>query len=269
MFTFVPQFLIIISIVGIIVIVLRRTPEVTGLPIGQLARRTGATIKKGLAIGGAKLWEFVLEVKEVSKKGAVLKRFPQSFPKNFPKFNFPAFRRAAKIKPFEEDYAASEARFIKIIESDPHNEQAFSGLAKLYLSQDKAGEAVETYRFLVKHHPDAAEYHEGLGLACHAEKQFDKAVEAFERAIELAPQAANYYMNLALSLQAEGHVEEAVLNYRRAADLDERNTQFLFLLSEALIKKGQNAEAGDILERILKLEPTNYLAREKLMHIKY
>ena len=84
MFTFVPQFLIIISIVGIIVIVLRRTPEVTGLPIGQLARRTGATIKKGLAIGGAKLWEFVLEVKEVSKKGAVLKRFPQSFPKNFP-----------------------------------------------------------------------------------------------------------------------------------------------------------------------------------------
>ena len=240
MFTFVPQLLIIISIVGIIVIVLRKTPEITGLPVTVLARRTGRQIKKGLAIGGAKLWQFVLEVKEVSKKGAVLKRFPQSFPKSFPKFNFPAFRRAAKIEPFEEDYAASEARFIKIIESDSHNEQAFSGLAKLYLTQNKFSEAVETYRYLTKHHPTTAEYHEGLGLAYHAGGEFEKAVAVYEKAIELAPQTASYYMNLALSLQAEGHLEEAILNYRRASDLDHRNTQFLFLFSDSLITKQQH-----------------------------
>lgn len=286
MFSFLPQLLIIVSLAGILIIVLRKVPGVpefvSKTPFKRLPSQgvkvVAGKIAKLFAILGEKLWHFVLEVKEISKSHT-FPYFPTSFPKiHFPKPrlhffkypNSPAFFLAeAQASLTRGDFDDAERKFIKVIEKDAHNEEAFGGLGKLYLLQKKFEEAAETYKFLVKHHPANDGYYSNLGQAYHGQKLYDQAIEAYERAIELVPDNARRYINLGLTLEAKKHLEEAILHYRKAVDLEKNNTQFLMVLAEALIKKGDKEEAEILLEQILQLEPTNHLAREKLMQLKF
>lgn len=275
MLLFIPQLLIILSLAGIILIILRRTPELR-FPVPHLMRDIERFAQKWARIGAQKLWRLVLEAKELSRKTE-----PWSYlPKNLPKLHLPRFRAAPPgtaeffIKRGERELARgeheqAEQNFIKAIEKAPHNEAAFAYLGKLYLGQNKTREAVETFRFLAKHHPDKGHYHASLGQAYHNRKQYDKAALAHERAIELDPENPKYYIDLGMSLEEQAHLEEAVLNYRKAVDLDGANTAAAILLSEALVKTGGAGEAQVLLERVLMLEPTNSQARKKLMQLKY
>lgn len=281
MFSFIPPLLIILSLAGIIVIVVRRTPEVRRL---KLPKPTVELVLSGLRRAGlgagqlfGKLWHYVLEVKEFSKASR-LREFPQRFSRiHFPKARLKFFVSSDSPEFFlrqagedleKEDYAEAERKFIKVLEKDPKSELAYMGLGKLYLAQKKFSDAVETYKFLVKHFPENDSHCASLGQAYHGQKLYDKAVESYERAIELAPKSARRYVNLGLTLEAQKHLEEAILNYRRAVEMEKDNTQFLLVLSEALTKKGEKEEAAALLEHILILEPTNHLAREKLMAVK-
>ncbi|MDZ4243783.1 MAG: tetratricopeptide repeat protein, partial [Candidatus Doudnabacteria bacterium] len=240
MFTFIPQLLIILSIVGIIVIVFGRA---TGLPnIFESKEAIGAKLKAEVRWVAKQLWHFVLEVKEISKNPHL-----RSFPKVLSRFHFPKAssllffggRKALRVGKLEENFEEAERNFINVIKHDPHNEAAYAGLAKLYLSGRKYKEAVETYKFLIKRHPDNDGYYSHLGQAYHGTKKYVPAAEAHEQAIALAPRNPGYYLNLGQALEAQGHLEEAILNYRRAADLDGENTRYLMMLSEALVKKGE------------------------------
>ncbi|OGE79094.1 MAG: hypothetical protein A2751_05625 [Candidatus Doudnabacteria bacterium RIFCSPHIGHO2_01_FULL_46_14] len=282
MFLFIPQLLIVLSLAGIILIVLRRTPELR-FPMPVLLRDFENFTIKWLRILSQKLWHFVLEVKELSRKTQPLGFLPKHLSKLHlprPKLKLPSFKSAAPgtaeffIKQGEKlleqgEHADAEQHFIKAIKKDPHNEQAFAYLGKLYLAQNKTKESIETFRFLIKHYPDKGHYHASLGQAYHNHKQYDKAISAHERAIDLEPENSRRYIDLGMTLEAKKHLEEAILNYRKAVDLDAENTQAVIILSEALVKKGGRDEAEILLEKVLMIEPTNTLAREKLMQLKY
>jgi len=275
-FSFLPQLLIILSIVGIIVIVFRR---MMGLPnIFESRGKIGEKLKEEAVWAAKKIWHFLLEVKEISKNP----RF-RSFPKvlsefHFPKARLPFFGAKKSLRAelvLAEDslstgnFEEAERNFINVIKRDSHNEAAYAGLGKLYLTQKKYQETVETYKFLIKHHPDNDSYYSHLGQAYHNIKKYEAAVAAYEQAIALAPHNPRRYINLGQTLEAQGHLEEAILNYRRAADLDTENAQYLMMLCEALINKGDKEQAKTFLEKILILEPTNSSAREKLMRLKF
>lgn len=282
MFSFILQLLIVLSIAGIILIILRRAshlpiaPHFSDLRSGALftASKTGQI----LARLARQFWHFVLEVKGLSKNPK-LWHLPKSIPKiHLPKARLPFWGTADTPEYFlekgrqaleTEDHAEAERKFIKAIEKDAHNQEAFDELGKLYVLQKKYREAIETYKFLTKHYPDNAGYFSKLGQAYHNQKLYEQAVEAYEKSIELEPRNAKRYVNLGLVLEAENHLEEAILNYRKAADLESNNPQFLMVLAEALSKKGEKEEAELLLEKILILEPTNHLAREKLMELKF
>ncbi|MBI4050563.1 MAG: tetratricopeptide repeat protein [Candidatus Doudnabacteria bacterium] len=267
MFAFLPQVLIIISIAGIIVLVLRKLPAVTAFVKGLK-----------LEILSRKLWQYVLEVKELSKNPHFPK-FPASFPKiHLPTAKFPFLKRPdtpafylkeAQVNFEKGDFDEAERKFIKAIEKDSRNEEAYAGLGKIYLAQKNYEEAIEVYKYLVKHFPANDLYHANLAQAYHGNKLYEQAIEAYEQAIALSPDNAKRYVNLGLSLEAKNHTEEAILNYRKAADLERTNTQFLMVLAEALIKKDDKEEAEHILEQILQIEPTNHVARERLMGLKF
>lgn len=269
MFSFIPPVLIVLSIAGIIFIVLRKSPEVTAF-----FKKTDR-LRPILLKAARRFWHFVLEVKGLTRYS----HFPKTFPKiHLPKTKFPFLTPADSVEAYLDraqesfekgDFQDAERKFIKAIEKDPHNEEAFDGLGKLYLAQKKNGEAIETYKFLTKHYPKNDGYFSKLGQSYHSQKLYDQAVEAYEQAIALSPDNANRYVNLGLVLEAKKHLEEAILNYRKAVDLENGNTHFLMVLAEALMKKDEREEAESILEKILQLEPTNHLAREKLMQLKF
>lgn len=280
MFSFLPQALIIISLAGIIVIVFRKMPG----GVSEAPLFVSRKIKEGFLWVIKKFWDFLLEVKELSR----VRGWPHlpALTKKFPRFHIPLrrphlhlFRRADSpefyvaeaLKSLEEaeDYEEAERKFIKALKLAPKNEQAYTGLGRLYLIQKKFEEAVETYKFLIKHYPENDAYFANLAQAYHGLKLYDQAVEFYEKAIELAPQNPKRYLNLGLTLEAKKHLEEAILNYRKALDLEKDNTQFMLVLAEALISRGEKEEGQLLLEQILLLEPTNHLAREKLMGLKF
>lgn len=276
MFSFFPPLLIVLALAGIIVIVLRRTPEIRRQKFPRLSRKLVFVLlqktARGVKWAGNQVWRYILEVKEVGSKARI----------HFPRPQLPQLRRLFRsaespeffLQQAEEElehqnYAEAERKFIKVIEKDPHNAQAYSGLGKLYLAQKKYEEAAQTFKFLTKHYPEVDGYYSSLGRSYHGLKLYEQAVAAFERAIELAPDIPKRYVNLGITLEAQKHVEEAILNYRRAVEMEKDNTQFLIVLAEALAKKGDKDEAEVLLEQILVLEPTNHLAREKLMALKF
>ena len=268
MFTFIPQLLIILSIVGIILILLGKVPKVYNLPFSSISKQLFFRTREVLKLAATKFWHYVLEAKELSKKGARLVHLPQSLKKlHFATPNLKFFRTAVPGR--LEDFGTAEQRFIKLIEKDPHGEAAYVGLGKLYMTQNKPAEAIETYQYLTKRHPENDTYFASLGQAYQKKKFHDQAITAYEKAIELKPENPKWYVNLGLSLEAKSHVEEAILNYRRAHELERDNLEVLMVLSEALAKKGEKAEALACLEKVLVLDPTNEIAREKLMHLKF
>src|SRR3989344_7765628 len=260
MFSFIPQLLIILSLAGIIYIVLRRTPEVTRFPMPVLLKNIFRTTREFLGFLLQKLWHFVLEVKEISKKTHPLAHLPKSFPRfSFPKPKLPVFFKSTDSPEFfisqgeaaldREDFPEAERNFIKAIKKDPASEQAFASLGRLYISQHKDDEAVQTFKFLARNHPDNPSYHGSLGQAYHNSKLYDKAIACFETAIELEPTNPGRYINLGLTLEAKRHLEEAILNYRKAVDLESENSQFVLILCEALRQKGDKEEAEVLLEK--------------------
>lgn len=292
MYSFIPIALIILSIAGILTIVLRKTPRVQEFvlktPFSKLPGRFweiwGQAIWNFLKIVGKKIWGFILDVKGLRNRaggfGSAVGFFEKfHLPKlpirkpNLRLFQKPDspdfFLQQAQESIDREDFVTAEQKFIKVIEKDPRNELAFAGLGKLYLAQKKFEEAAETYKFLIEHFPGNSSYFSSLGQVYHGQKLYDRAVEAYEQAIALDQSNPKRYVNLGITLEARKHIEEAILNYRKAVDLEKENTQFLALLAEALIKKGDRAEAEVFLEQILQLEPTNHIAREKLMQLKY
>lgn len=274
MFSFWPQVLIIISLTGVIIVLLRKIPFAESSRAKFIFQKISEFLKRG----GHELWHFVLEVKEVSKIKS-LPHFPKTFPRiYFPKSRLTFFKSTDSAeyyvtegqKSFEkEDYAEAERQLIKAVEKDSKNEAAYSSLGKLYLIQKKFGDAAETYKFLLKHYPENDTSWANLGQSYHGNKLYEQAIEAYEKAIELAPDNAKRYVNLGLTLEAKKHIEEAILNYRKALDLEKNNTQFILALAEALAKKGDKEEAQMLLEQALQLEPTNHLARERLMQLKF
>jgi len=54
----------------------------------------------------------------------------------------------------------------------------------------------------------------------------------------------------------------------QALQLDKSNINYLNLLADTYVKLENNVRAEEVLEQILGLDPTNRLAREKLMRLK-
>lgn len=278
MFSFWPQLLIIVSLAGIIVVLLRKIPtdKTTRL------RLIRASVLQFLKKAGKELWHFVLEVKGISKnpmfRGQNLVAKFKKANIHFPRPKLPFFKSESSLDDYisqaqldidREDFGEAERKLIKAIEKDPKNESAYSTLGKLYLNIKRFEESIETYNFLLKHYPDNDLYWSNLGQAYHGYKLYDKAIEAYEHAIELDPKAPKRYVNLGLTLEARKHIEEAILNYRKALQLEATNLHFMLVLAEALAKKGEKEEAELLLEQILQAEPTNHLARERLMQLKF
>lgn len=290
MFSFLPQIIILLALVGIITVVLRKTPEVTDIfrrggfkrlpaQILEFFRTRARPMAKNVL---QKLWRLVLDVKAVSKtsnitRNQIIQRFKQAGSR-LPKANL-GFFKSPKSSGVDlsrteqsfasEDFEVAEQKFITVIKKDPKNEAAFEGLGRLYMAKRNFGEAVETYKFLIRLNPANPDYYSELGQAYYHQRSYDKAFAAYEQAIELAPDSPASYINLGLVLEGKSNLKEAILNYRRAVDLENNNSQFLILLAEALIRKGDKDEAENILEQVLQLEPTNNHAREKLMQLKF
>lgn len=150
--------------------------------------------------------------------------------------------------------------YFEALKKDPNHVQARTALGILYYNEGSFQKAIDLFSQSIKWDKDnaMAMYHQGLAL-----KRMGKNKEA-EEMFWLAANYADYY---SLGHYFIGELEMAEGNYARAADhfsksLDKNvyNTRAMGLMAVALRKQGKAEETKRIIELVLKIDPTDFLA---------
>jgi len=289
MFKLLPQFIVFISLATIVVIVLHRLPDVTireedsggSASPGGAALRVGSVIKK-LRELLARVLKAALDSINASKD--------HTFKTNYIEKVSKALRLDAVRSPFrsrslsqakpgkgngaqnvseERRLEEAEKQLIAHIKLNPADQDAYESLGKLYLERKKYKDASEVYEYLVKNHPGQDSYHSKLGTAYFNLGNYEQAAAMYRKAIELKPDLPNRFINLSLCLEALGQNEEALSAVERAVAIAPLEVHYLQALADLLIRAQNIEKAQETLEKILELEPTNHVAREKLMQLKF
>lgn len=108
------------------------------------------------------------------------------------------------------------------------------------------------------------------GMQHFKRAEYKQAVEFFEAAVNNDPESeAQYHAKLAHSLiRSKGSFTRAVTHAQRACEMDTYSLDFKFLLAEVHETAGSNTKAKEIYEDILKWDPTNTNAAQRLKLIR-
>ncbi len=109
----------------------------------------------------------------------------------------------------------------------------------------------------------SAQFH--LGLTLTALKDFSKAIEAYRKAVELDPQHSDAYFNLGFIYATQRDFSRAEEAYGQVVKLSPPYLdEALFNLALVQEKQGKKKQSKENLERALKVNPRNEMARKYL-----
>ncbi len=132
--------------------------------------------------------------------------------------------------------------FLKLIEFDPKDKNAYESLYSSLYKQGKIDEALDVYRTATQRNPNDAWAYVNLGNALSSQRKLDIAISAYRKAIELNPQTIDTYESLYYVLKQQGKAEEGIAMYRKAIQLNPPYASIYYL------------SLGNLLERENKLD---------------
>jgi tetratricopeptide (TPR) repeat protein len=162
----------------------------------------------------------------------------------------------------------AEELYLRTIQREPNNRQAYEGLGRLYLQEKNFNEAVETFKFLTKIDPGRDVYWSNLGISQYSLKDYVSAAASYERALKINGKVPARWINLALCFEAVDEHQRSVKAINRALELDPRNINYKMLLADIYLKVTNKVRAEEVLTQVLAQDPTNKIARERLMKLR-
>jgi tetratricopeptide (TPR) repeat protein len=234
-YNLVANLILIVSILGVIILVVRRLPQAIGqqghdmssgdsgagelLAEKGLPTKTASRVKGGLQIIWHKIWQFMLEAKG-------LKHAPRV------SYNFKRILKKDKETEVKKPIARGEDYYIKLIKRHPKELVYYDQLGQFYLEARKYSDAANVYDYLTEHGPTNSSYFAKLGLAQLHDQEFAKSQAAYEQAIKLDPSHPNRFYNLALAFQGQKKWKQAVKMLDGALELDPENQKYADLRFE-------------------------------------
>ncbi len=149
----------------------------------------------------------------------------------------------------ERKYLAAERAFMEVLKHEHRNANAYSHLARIYLSLKNYPDAIECAQILSQIEPSAHNFF-GLGTIYFDNKNYVKAIAAFEKAIMFEPSAGRYDA-LARSYQKLANYNKAVAAAQKAIELD-KGHRYQHLLADLYSASGDQVKAKEIYAKILK-----------------
>ena len=127
--------------------------------------------------------------------------------------------------------------------------------------------AILTYKRALELDPECAAIHHRLGLAYYKEGEFDDAKDAFQKAISLNSSSAHYHYSLGQLLQdysdLDGAWVEAVHEFTKAIELDPSYVEAWYDRGSLYDKRGELEKACHDFQQVVTQMP-NYAARYNL-----
>jgi glycosyltransferase involved in cell wall biosynthesis len=142
---------------------------------------------------------------------------------------------------------------------------------KLYLTAlgfmegGREQEAIGAFKAFLALYPNYAQAHNDLGLLYCQNGAKDEALSHYQKAVKLAPDNSTFQKNLADFYYAIlGRIENSLVHYAKALSYNPADIHTLLMLGHISVSKKKFDEAIDFYNKVLKIEPWNTDAREKL-----
>ncbi len=197
---------------------------------------------------------------------------------------------AAKVYKELGQPAKVEDLLTRALAADPSNPSTYALLADVYISQKRLADAKRQFAHIVELKPRSVAALTMMGLICYADRDLDGAQQWWEKAMQVDSYAAAAANNLAwLYAEGRGSLEvalqlamtakskfpnlpevndtlgwvyyqkqlygQAILYLQQSLDLEPNNPAYHFHLGMAYARKGEDAKARKLLERVLKIDP--------------
>jgi type IV pilus assembly protein PilF len=149
--------------------------------------------------------------------------------------------------------------------------RAHTELAAAYYGRGNSGVALEELRLALAADSNYAPAYNLLGLVHMDLRENDKAEDAFERSLRINPSDPDANHNFGLFLCQTGHEEQSIKYFLAAI----RNPLYglpqksYTVAASCALKKGNEKDALDFLDRALRLDPTYLPALINLAQLRY
>ena len=232
-------------------------------------------LRKQMGIAAKAVWHFILEAKDLKPATTKTIQHQVERVKN-------AFRirirtsesdphwlpEATELTAHPQPNQNPEDLYLEAIKKNPNDHQAYEALGRLYLQNKNFVDAAEIYEYLIKLDPMRDIYFSNLGLAYYSLKDFAKAATTYEKALSMNNKIPTRWINLSLCFDALADYPKTVKALTQALVIDKLNLNYQMMLADAYLKIPNSIRAEEVLEQILTHDPTNRVAREKLMKLK-
>jgi len=282
----IPFILILVSLSIIIVIVVRKFPQLSLLdientPEGKEAQKKGALIKKrlekrdqerteGKEGGGqrvSKAWKGVqtkfralVDRLYDSASKAALKKKQEENTERAPadvKQEISRLLSEADSACANEEWDSAEKKLIAVIRIDPKNKEAYQGLGHVYTERDEYTQAEETYRFLLQLDSEDDSTLIRLGDLTEKMGEIERAIECYQQAVIINPNLSGRFAKLSELLFSLEQYESALESIREAIDIEPHNPKYLDSLVETSIMIGDQVMAMEAYEQLRMANPEN------------
>jgi predicted O-linked N-acetylglucosamine transferase (SPINDLY family) len=155
-------------------------------------------------------------------------------------------------------------RKVRSAEGDPSYEVC-NLLGACLIKTGESAEAADLFEAATRQQPDNAEGWANLSVALNALGEHGRASECADRAVALHPKSQTALGALGAAQFGEGRLAEAIESYRMGVALPGPSVPMLLSFATALLNSGLNEEAAEQLERAIKLDERNLIARWTLV----
>lgn len=302
-YSLIPLFIIFLSLAGIIIIIIRKFPQLAALDVDKIEDVKQAKVKEELslqrfnrglqkigAVVGSSLeylsflvsgWRkiqnsFRIKVHQIREK--YKKSIIEDLERKEEKSEIPEGAMSSQSlvaqadEVFEKgDLTFAERKYIEAIRLDPRNIEAYRGLGKVYMDMEKYKEAEETFKFITKLNPRDDRIFNRLGIIEEQLGNYEEAAEYFKKAIEINGSFAIRFYDLGILYARLNKPAAALKAFLKAVKIEPNNPKYLDQLLEMSIITRDLEMAESVLERLMAVNPDNQKLgefRQKIGEIK-
>lgn len=160
------------------------------------------------------------------------------------------------------DWKPAEGKYIEVIKMDPKNVEAYQGLGKLYMENNKLDEAHQIFEFLLKLGVEDSDLYINLANLAWEEDNLDEAKNYYLKALGIDGSKIIARINLGLIYSELGDKDSALQQFKASLELEPKNPKYLDLLIESGIKVGNKELAKHALRNLREVNPDNKKIKE-------
>jgi len=243
----IPLFLLAIGVISIVIILIRKMPQLRLINVDSIAKERTRKIKEQIILqkfqraSGDKLKGIsalaVLIGRTTSRSG---RRIVQRL------YSLEQYYQKLKRSASEGQHAYDADTIHRLVEE-----------AETLRQKDELIPAEKIYIDIISHNPKSVDAYEGLGNLYLANGQFDQARETFQFSLRLSPNDASVFVSLSELEMRCDQPKAALVHLKKAIQKRPKNPKYLDLYIEVSLKAGSLKDAQEGIKRLKEVNPEN------------